>query len=350
MKKRLKWSQLKVGMIVLGALGILLITILFAGSIGELFVSRVEIKAYIDNIRGLREGNPVWFSGIEVGSVKRIRLDAEYGTSVILSIKSETLPFLSKDTKASVHTQGLLGDKFVELSPGMSSSPPLTEDDTIHGTAVPEIQDVVEVGSVSLVTLTRFLQRLEEIIDKIDRGEGTLAKLINDPSLYDNLKESTAEFQNSMKEIKQARGTIGKLLYDDTIYEDLKVSVDALKDFTTNLREKQGTLRYLIDDPSLYEKLLSASTSLEHFTNRLDSGDGTMTLLMEDPSLYNNLNETAVTMKRILQNVEGGEGIAGYLVKDTEMKQTLSETLDEMEGLIKDIRSNPGKYFHFSLF
>ncbi len=350
MKKQLTWAELKVGLIIFFALLIIVGTVLFAGSIEKLFSPRVEITAYIKDIKGLREGDPVWLAGIEIGSVKEIRLNPTFGTEIRLSMKKDTLHFLKKDSKASILTQGLLGDKFVELSSGSPSSPPLKEHDAIRGEVVTELQDIVEASSTSLNSLSNFIQRLEELLNKIDRGEGTLAKFINDPSLFNNLNDSTAEFTKSIKKLRKATGTLSKLMYDESIYKDLKESIDSIKDFTGTLREGSGTIQYLIDDPTLYESLLNTSTSLEKFSALLTSGKGTINMLVHDPSLYNNINETSIKIKKILENIEAGKGIAGDFVMDTELKDDLRKTLTELKELIQDIKTNPGRYFKFSLF
>ncbi len=323
-KKHLRWAELKVGLIIFSALIILVITVLFAGSIEELFAPKVEIIAYIKDIKGLREGDPVWLAGIEIGSVKKISLDPIHGTEILLSIKKDALPFLKKDTHAMVLTQGLLGDKFVELSPGSQFSPQLKEHDIIRGEIVTELQDIVDESSVSLKNVSRFFQRLEEILKKIEKGEGTLSRLINDPSLFNNLKDSTTELHKAISDLKKAKGTIGKLIYDETIYRELKESLNALKDFTNTLGEGKGTIRYLIDDPSL----------------------------------YNNMNEASIKIKNILENIESGKGVAGDLLTELELRDDtepelrddLGETLSELKELIKDIKTNPKRYFKFSLF
>jgi len=349
-KKQLAWSELKVGLIIFSALVTIVIVILFAGSMEKLFSPRVEVAAHFRDIKGLREGNPVWLAGIEIGSVKRISLHPAYGTEIILSIKKDTVPLLKKDSKASILTQGLLGDKFVELSPGSPSSPPLKENDAIQGKVVTELQDIVEASSASLNSLSGFIGRLEELLNKIDRGEGTLARFVNDPSLFNNLNDSTKEFAKSIRELKKAKGTLGKLIHDESIYKDIKESMKSIKDFTRTLQEGKGTIRYLIDDPSLYEKLLNTSTSLERFLTLLTTSNGTVNMLVNDPSLYKNMNEASIKIKTILQYIEEGKGIAGDFVMDRELKDDLRSTLTELKELIQDIKTNPGRYFRFSLF
>ena len=120
-KKQLLWSKLKVGVVITAALMVILLTVFFAGSIETLFAPKIDIFAQIRDVRGLREGSPVWFAGVEVGSVKDISLNATYGTLVTLSINKSATEFIRRDSVATVMTMGLLGDKYVEISDGGNS-------------------------------------------------------------------------------------------------------------------------------------------------------------------------------------------------------------------------------------
>src|SRR4030066_859867 len=144
-KKQFLWSKLKVGLVITLALSILFLTVFFAGSIERILSSKAELRAHIQNVKGLRKGAPVWISGIEVGSVKDINLHPEYGTIVTLSVNKNTLDFLRKDSEASILTMGLLGDKYVELSSGSPDEALIKSGDMIKGTAVVELKDV-EIG------------------------------------------------------------------------------------------------------------------------------------------------------------------------------------------------------------
>ncbi|PIV43314.1 MAG: hypothetical protein COS27_05165, partial [Nitrospirae bacterium CG02_land_8_20_14_3_00_41_53] len=109
MKKQLMWAKLKVGIVITLALLTLFITVFFAGNIQDIFSPKVQIKAQIKDARGLRRGSPVWISGIEIGSVKSIDLNPEYGTLVTMSVNRGAMKFIKKDSQASVLTMGLLG-------------------------------------------------------------------------------------------------------------------------------------------------------------------------------------------------------------------------------------------------
>jgi phospholipid/cholesterol/gamma-HCH transport system substrate-binding protein len=272
---------------------------------------------------GLRVGSPVWYSGIEIGSVKNIELHPEYGTLVTMSINHNVLQFIKKDSKASILTMGLLGDKYVELSVGSPGLETIKPGDIIEGETQIAIKDIVNASSDSITKITQFVEKLESLLEKFEKSEGTVAKFLTDPSIYNNLKTTT-----------------------ETLTE-------VVKDF----KESQGSLKMFIEDPSIYNKMLDATSSLEDFSTKLNKGKGTLKMLVENPEIYENLSKASQKLSNILEQINSGEGIAGSLVSDKElaieMKDSLVEfkiAINEFNELIAEIRENPGKYIKFSVF
>ncbi|MBM4129041.1 MAG: MCE family protein, partial [Nitrospira sp.] len=258
-KKQLMWSKLKVGLVITIALTILFLTVFFAGAIKKLFTKEVKLKAQIQNVQGLRRGAPVWISGVEVGSVRSIQLDPEHGTVVILSVEKNALEFLRKDSEASVLTMGLLGDKYVELGGGSPEAEAIKPEDMIKGNVQTGFTEIMETSATSIQKLSDFIGRMEDFIEEIERGRGTLSLLLKDPSLYENLRDTTKT-----------------------------LSLIAME-----LKEGQGTLKLLFQDPSLYNRMFAATSSFETFTRKLNEGQGTLSRLAEDPELYENLNRAS---------------------------------------------------------
>ncbi len=314
--KQLKWAKLKVGIVVTLALLVLFFTVMFAGNIEKLFVPRVKIYAMFDDVKGLREGSPVWLLGVEIGSVKSITFTPRQKIQVAMSVSSGALTYLKKDSMANILTLGLLGDKYVEINPGSQAAGGLKSGDTITGTTQIEIQDIVETGQESIAGLSDFISMLEEILVKIEKGEGTVSKFLKDPSVYDNLKRTTEDLSKLVKKVESGKGSISSLLNDDTLYRDVA----------------------------------SSAEDIRHFTGTLKTSEGTLNRLIEDESLYENVNAISEKVNNLLERIERGEGFMGSMVKDDELSKELKTTLRELNSLITDIKKNPRKYFKFSIF
>jgi len=322
-KKQLMWAKLKVGLVTTLAFGILFLTIFFAGDIHEVFSPKVKIRADIKDVRGLRKGAPVWFSGIEIGSVKDIKLDPAVGTYVTMSINEDDIKFVKKDSKASVMTMGLLGDKYVEISSGSPDAEQVAPGEILQGTVQIEIQDIVAASSKSLAKVTDFIGKLESLLDKFENSQGTVAKFLSDPAIYDNLKETTATLSVIVKDIN----------------------------------DSEGSFKMFIEDPSLYNRMDQATASLEKFSTNLNEGEGTIAKLVRDPEIYDNLNKASKQLSVVIERIESGEGLAGTLLSDRELSIELKDTvvelknsLSEFEELIAEIKANPDKYIKFSVF
>ncbi len=297
-RKQLAWSKLKAGIVVTGALVILLFAILFAGNIQNLFAPQATVYAAFRDVKGLRSGAPVWFAGVQIGSVKSIGFTGEKITAT-MKIDRDALAYLKKDSEASILTLGLLGDKYIEVSAGSKESEGLKSRDTITGSTRLEIN---------------------EELSRLVSGVGG------------------------------KKGSLGRLLEEDTLYRDLSTSARDIKIFAATLKASEGTMNKVIQDPELYERFVKASHSLDAFAQRLASSKGTMNRLIEDESLYENVNAAAAKLDVLLDKINKGEGPVGSLISNKELKEELQATLKEVHSLVKDIKEHPKNYFKFSVF
>jgi phospholipid/cholesterol/gamma-HCH transport system substrate-binding protein len=323
MKKNLRWSALKSGALITLALVVAFIVVLYAGTLRQAFTPTVDLRAQFRDVKGLRKGAPVWLFGTEVGSAKEIRLDPIYGTIVTLSIEKSAEPFLRSNSRAEILTMGLLGDKYVELSPGLPEAPPLQQGALIEGKAPMELADMVETGNRAIQKISQLAGKVDELIEKISRGEGTLSKLILEPSLYNSLMRSATALESTMERIERSH----------------------------------GTLKLLIDDPSLYVRTLSAVSSIERIMRNLETGQGSLGKMLTEPGLYESLNQAAKDLDAVLEEIENGKGMARAILRDEELVKQVKESLvdfrtvaEEMKSLLKKIEEHPEKYFKFSIF
>ena len=292
-KKQLMWSKLRAGLIITIALLLLFFTVFFAGSIDKIFSPKTQIRAVIGDVRGLRRGAPVWISGVEVGSVADIALNPEGGTLVTMSVKKTDLKFVRSDSVASVLTLGLLGDKYIELSPGSPQAPPVHPGELIKGASPIEMKDIMETAATSVQKMNDFIEKLGHLVTKVETSKGTLAKFLEDPALYNNLKEATESLSKIADDINNSRGSLGMLIKDRSLYDKLSETSSSMEQFSRRLAVSSGTINKLIEDPTLYDRLNGTAASMEAFSKKLNKSSGTLSRLMEDPELYDNLNKAS---------------------------------------------------------
>jgi phospholipid/cholesterol/gamma-HCH transport system substrate-binding protein len=339
-KKQVRWSQIKVGLVITIAFLVLLIAVFFAGNIQNIFLKKAEFKIQFKDVVGLRKGAPVWILGLEEGSVNDITLDPVYGVIVKITVNRNALQFVKKDSRATILTMGLLGDKYIELSTGSPQAEPIRPGETIQGTSEMGLREV----------MGQFIDRIDSLVTKIERGQGTIARLLNDPALYNNLLGATHSLSAFLEDIKNSKGTLGLLIEDPTVYRKMLAATTSIEEFAKKINESSGTLRHLVEDPSLYDKALTAASQIEEFSKKLNEGQGTLKRMIEDPALYENLNRDLKEIDSILQRINSGEGVAGALIQDKELAKELKDTVAELKELLKNIKEHPKKYFKFSIF
>lgn len=297
--RQVTWAKLRVGIVITLGLTVIFFAILFAESIVRLFTPQAMVFAEFSDVKGLRSGAPVWFSGVQIGSVKSLRFEEGEKITAELAIDKLSLSYLKKDSVSSILTMGLLGDKYVEISPGSREAPSLQPGDTISGSPRPEISD---------------------------------------------------ELKRIIEDVQTSKGSIARLLRDDTLYRDLSASVKDIKVFAAMLKSSEGTINRVIKDPALYDRFVKASKSLDSFSEKLATSRGTVNKLVEDASLYENMNGAAIHLNAILKKIDSGEGSVGTLITDRQVADELRSTLKEINALTKDMKEHPKKYFSFSLF
>ena len=289
--KQLRWSKLKVGIVITVALLILLITVFFAGNLHSLFARKTELKIYFKNVEGLRTGAPVWILGLEEGSVKDIDLDPAHGVIVTVAIQQRAFAYLKKDSQATILTMGLLGDKYVELSTGSPQANPIQSGDVIEGTTEMGLKHVMETSGEAIGKISQFIKKMDSLVTKVESSQGTIGKFLNDAALYDNLNRATHRLSGLMDDVKNTRGTLGLLIEDPSVYHKLLSAASSIEEFGKRINESSGTLKSLIEDPSLYHRTLEAASQIQAFGKSLNEAQGTLKKMIEDPSVYENLNK-----------------------------------------------------------
>ena len=193
MKKGIAGAKLGI-FIFLGSM-LLVIGIFMLGNKEALFKDTYTVKAYFNNIEGLRNGAPVRLSGIDVGAVKEIRIigDTVSILEVSMRLLTEIERFIRKDTYAEIQTEGLVGNKIVSLKMGDSKSEQVEDGGMILSREPVSFADIIEETQGIMAYTKEMTKDLSDIVSKVNTGDGTIGKLLNDDDLYyaaANLTES----------------------------------------------------------------------------------------------------------------------------------------------------------------
>jgi phospholipid/cholesterol/gamma-HCH transport system substrate-binding protein len=334
-------TERKVGFFFVLAL-ILLGIMLEVGEKWNPFDKKIPYKTYLSTVTGLKVGDPVRLAGVNVGKINAITVrDAD--VEILFEVAPGTK--IKTDTTASLRLTNLLGGQFLSLSFGSAAAPSLEPGKTVNGkdsanidVIVDTVSDAVKDAKVLINDINRnqneVMKKIAAILDdnranlassitnfknitaKIDSGEGSLALLLNDKTLYDTLKSAGENINSVAAKIDTGEGTLGKLINDPALYTDLKSAISEVKDgagtmnagfkevkeVAEKINRGKGTLGKLVNDEVIYADLKETTKNLNEITRKINSGEGTLGKLINEDKLY---RDTTATMKKVEKAAEG---------------------------------------------
>ena len=236
-------SNWKLGMFVIVGLILFIITIYFVGKQQNMFGSTIHLKSQFKTVSGLKVGNNVRFSGINVGTVDEIQLVTDSSVVVVLIVEKEVQKYIKTDALASIGSDGLMGDKVLTISPGTSSNKIVKDNDFIASKEAVEMEDLMISVKTTLDNAGLITSELAKFTYSMNNGDGTLSKLMNDKKFANSLQNTLA---------------------------NLEVSTDEFSKFTTSMNNGKGVLSKLVSDEKLGAKLDSTMTNLQMGTKGLN--------------------------------------------------------------------------------
>jgi phospholipid/cholesterol/gamma-HCH transport system substrate-binding protein len=264
-------KEFRLGLFVVGTLVILAIGVFLIGNKESLFRSTYRLKAQFQNVSGLIEGADVRVGGIHKGTVRTIQLPKrpDEKLTVVMDLENATRDVIKKDSIASIKSEGLLGDKYVEISFGSPDVEKAREGDTIDTAPPLDISDLITKTNQILDTAKDTMQNVDSISTKVNNGQGTMGALVNDKKIYQQVNAATeqakagaTEFQENMEALKHnflLRGFFKKRGYED--------SEELTKHQITRLPPEQGAKKFEYDGKQLFDKPDTAKLKNEKTLN-----------------------------------------------------------------------------------
>ncbi len=351
-RKQLTWTELRVGVFVLVALFLLMVAIFYVTGAGFLG-PRYRLITYLPEVEGMKAGAPVDLDGVEVGNVQSIDLtphptDHEHSITLVLRVDKKFQKDIRTDSKASLVTQGLLGDRYVTISRGLTGTV-IPTNGILPAEEAPDIKQVVERGADVAENLSVLSDQLNEIVSKVRRGEGTIGKVLNDPSLYNHLDSIAARADAMTASIQQGQGSVGKLIESDDLYNKADSAVSKLDNAMTAVNDQKGTVGKLIYDPSAYNNINGVAEKGNALLTDVRAGKGTLGKLATDDVLYSNLRDASANVRDATGKLDSNQGSVGKFFNDPALYDNLTGLSGDMRLLIGDFRRDPKKFLHIKL-
>lgn len=332
MEKRGVGLEVKVGIFVLIGLVILGYMTLKVERRSLKAVDGYEVSALFDSASGLVKNSGIQIAGIEVGRVKDIALYNNQA-KVIMTIKKGVQIY--GDARAVLRTQGVLGDKYVEIMPGTDKAPRLAAGAMITDTrSTIELDHLLAKALPAMDNIRSVTESLNEVLGT-EEGKNTLKET------FTNVRKTTEDVRNITLGITQGEGTIGKLVKDDRLYKDMLATVSGLKETVGDMRAGQGSLGKFLKDETLYQDTQKTMMSLQKVAEKIEGGQGTLGRLVNDETLYKDAKETLANLNQATQKINEGQGTLGRLVNDEglyrEAKYAIRSVTKATEGFQEQV-------------
>jgi len=314
-RAQIGWRRIQVGLLLIIAMIIVAYAVWRVGELFNLFVPRFEIVTLVPSASGIMTGAPVTLAGQRVGMVKEVEFvplgtHGRNNVSIRLSVARSVQSYIREDSYARVRTQGVLGDKYIDITVGSPHLPEIIPGDTIPSVPVFEFDDMLTLAANALAGVQGLIDDLREILEPVIQGEGTLGGLLTDRRLYDELLGATTQLRELMTELERSEGTIDRLIRDPALYDQLLTTLARADSLGIAVLHGEGTLSRLLESDEFYHRLLatigradSVLVVLSGILTTVAEADGTVQRLLTDPALYDQFLKAVIDLQRLIDEI-----------------------------------------------
>ena len=289
--KKSNTQKIKLGLFVITATLLLITLLYFVGDRQNIFGRNFKISAIFNNTNGLQLGNNVRYSGINVGTVKNIKMINDTSICVDMVIENKILKHLKKNAIASIGSDGLVGSMVINIIPNTFKAENLTPGDTIKSFTKLSTANMLNTLNITNKNAALLTANLLKITTSINEGNGTLGMLINDTEMASNLKETSLNLktasENTSKTINQINAIISSINFDKSVASVLlsdSISANQMKSIITNL-EKSST------------EISEVVSNINTVALKINKGNGTLSYMLNDTLLVKKIDTTMLNIK-----------------------------------------------------
>jgi len=204
-------QKIKIGLFTIAGLAVLIAIIFLIGNKRNLFSSTFGVYGTFKNVNGLAIGNNVRFAGITIGIVQNITIINDTTVRVDLTLNDDVKKFLKKDSKISIGSDGLMGDKLVVIAPGGITS----QEQVKNGDQLPSVPPVDADKIIAKLTgiadnAGTLIQNLSDITGKVNSGKGSLGRLLNNDRMANDLDATVKQAKNTMANVHKTTSTLNE--------------------------------------------------------------------------------------------------------------------------------------------
>lgn len=289
-----------VGIFVFLGIAILVAGILTLGGQQKKFVQAIQLKAVFDDIGGLQAGNNIWFSGVKIGTVRKINFYGDAQVEIEMNVEEEVVEFIRKDSKATISSDGLIGNKIIVIYGGTTMAPPVEDGDRLESVMPLDTDQMMETLQVNNENLVEITGNLKNLTSKLAEGEGMVGAALTDSliaenfrSIVDNLNQASV---NSKRMISELQSFTAKLNQEGNLLNDLVTD-------TTMAAELRNTMQSLNTAAASAQDV---TKELSQVSEKFNSTDNSVGMLLNDPEFAQSLKSTIENADSATYNLNRG--------------------------------------------
>jgi phospholipid/cholesterol/gamma-HCH transport system substrate-binding protein len=335
-EKRETAVKFRVGLFVLLALATFLGGVYALGARARLFEARYTIHADFTEVGGLVEGATVRLAGVQIGRVSAVNLPPQPGgkVRVDLTIGRRFSDRIRKNSVARIETQGLLGDRIVEITVGDASAPPVAPGEVLASRDPADFGRVIAAGAETAKNVAALADALRETADQINKS-----KMIEDAASTVN------KLGRVVDQVERGRGWAHTLLYEEPIaLRRVNELIATTQTLVERVEKGQGAAGVLVSPESTAsaKRFVAAMDRISAMVEQPDREQGLLPGLLFDPkykAVLDDLRAVSHNLRVISDRVAGGKGTLGSLVADSEDDGTLSLTMQDLRTAVANLKS-----------
>jgi phospholipid/cholesterol/gamma-HCH transport system substrate-binding protein len=328
--------KLRVGVFVILALLTFLGLIYALGARARLFESRYTIHAEFTEVGGLLEGATVRLAGVQIGRVTAVTLPGQPGgkVRVDLTIARRFSDRIRKNSVARIETQGLLGDKIVEITVGDTTAPPLSPGEMLVSRDPADFSRIIASGAETAKNVAELAISLRETADKVNQSK-----------IIENAAATVGKLGNVVDQVEHGRGWAHTLIYEEPValrrVNDLIATTQTLID---RVEKGQGAVGVLVspEGTASAKRFVAAMDRISAMVEHPEREQGLLPGLLFDPKyrpILEDLKTVAHNLREVSDRVAGGRGTLGSLVADSGDQSDLQLTLHDLRAAVANLRA-----------
>jgi phospholipid/cholesterol/gamma-HCH transport system substrate-binding protein len=349
-RSRVRWSQLRVGLLALASIAIAVTLIYLLTSSKGLFKHFEPLRTDMDDAGAMQVGTPVRLNGISVGYLDSLQLtnNPQKPVEFIMLIEDKNLAEIPVDSTTDIAASNLLGDKFINITKGRASQH-VKPNDTLASAQSKDVPQLMAQMANLLQSFQGIVGRVDNLLEGVEQGQGNLGLILKDRELYDRLNGIATEGQKLLAEVRTGNGTAHKLIYDTEIYDDFHRSLGRVDAILADLQAGQGTAGKVLKDPALFDETRQALTEIRSMLADLNAGKGSAGKLLKSDEFYQRIDTLTAKITSTVDKINSGQGTIGQFMVNPQLYDDLNGATRELQGLAKDMRTNPKKFLRIKL-